>query len=138
MKADNWRRLLVDYIESRRERPFIWGQNDCCLFVADWALIATGFDPAQSYRGVYDSAMQAHRIASEHGGVGGLVAHCLAGIGAQQIDAAHVTAGDIIIRDSVLGDCAGIVIGQKAAFVGEYGLTFADIHDDKCADFWRF
>ena len=92
-RADNWRTLLADFIESRRERPFVWGQHDCCLFAADWVALATGQDPAETHRGKYDS---------------------------------------------VHGDLVGVVIGQKAAFVGEFGLTFAATIDDKYAEFWRF
>jgi len=35
-RADNWRTLLADFIEARRERAFEWGSHDCCLFAADW------------------------------------------------------------------------------------------------------
>lgn len=138
MRADNFRTLLADFIDARRERPFVWGQHDCCLFAADWVALATGQDPAEAQRGKYDSAIAAHRIAAPFGGLGGLVTHCLRKVGAEPVDAAHATAGDIIIRDSVHGDLVGVVIGQKAAFVGEFGLTFAATTDDKYAEFWRF
>ncbi len=138
MKADNWRTILAHFIDGRRSRPFVWGQHDCCLFAADWVALATGQDPAASWRGQYDSALSAHRIAAPFGGTGGLVIHALKASGAVYVDAKHATAGDIIIRDSELGDVTGVVVGRDAAFVAEFGLTFAPITDDPCAEFWRF
>lgn len=35
--------------------PFIWGELDCMLAVADWIELVTGKDPAAALRGVYDS-----------------------------------------------------------------------------------
>ncbi len=138
MKADNWRTLLAHFIDGRRSRPFVWGQHDCCLFAADWVALATGQDPAASWRGLYDSALSAHRIAAPFGGIGGLVIHALKASGAVYVDAKRATAGDIIIRDSELGDVTGVVVGRDAAFVAEFGLTFAAITDDPYAEFWRF
>lgn len=137
MKVDNWRTLLAHFIDGRRSRPFVWGQHDCCLFAADWVALATGHDPAEVWRGRYDSALAAHRIAAPFGGIGGLVVHALRLSGAEYVGAKHATAGDVIIRDSVQGDVVGVVIGRDAAFVAEFGLTFAPITDDPYAEFWR-
>ena len=137
-RVDNWRTLLADFIESRRERPFVWGQHDCCLFAADWIALATGHDPAEWARGKYDSALSAHRLAAPYGGVGGLVSHCLIQAKASSVQMPFVKAGDIIIRDSLHGDCVGIVLGQNAAFIGEFGLSFTSTTGDPYADFWTF
>ena len=36
-------------------KPFIWGETDCMLCLAEWVLRVTGRDPAAAVRGVYDS-----------------------------------------------------------------------------------
>ena len=42
MRHPDWPSRLVDFIESRRNSPFVWGSNDCLCFAAD-ALIAAMF-----------------------------------------------------------------------------------------------
>ena len=44
-------------------RPFIWGECDCCLMIADWFLHLHGRDPAAHLRWTYDdpgSCQRAH------------------------------------------------------------------------------
>lgn len=44
-------------VEKHMLRPFEWGEADCCMSVCN-VLRDLGFaDPAERYRGVYDSAM---------------------------------------------------------------------------------
>ncbi|APE43419.1 hypothetical protein BOO69_08310 [Sulfitobacter alexandrii] len=35
--------------------PFIWGETDCMLVLADWIRTVRGADPADHIRGTYDS-----------------------------------------------------------------------------------
>jgi len=44
---------LDTFIAQHQDVPFKWGQNDCCLFVANWILTATGKDLASDFRGKY-------------------------------------------------------------------------------------
>ncbi|WP_408068300.1 DUF6950 family protein [Yersinia nurmii] len=44
---------------GRLREAFLWGQHDCCLFVADCAEAVCGIDSAGDYRGTYDSALGA-------------------------------------------------------------------------------
>lgn len=37
--------------------PFVWGQSDCCLVVADWYQALWGVDPAAHLRGTYHDAL---------------------------------------------------------------------------------
>lgn len=61
--------LLHAFIESRRHAPFKWGENDCCLFAADWVLELTGDDHAKQYRGKYSDEKGAARIIKRRGGM---------------------------------------------------------------------
>lgn len=36
--------ILADYIHSRLNMPFSWGENDCVTFVLGWVTIKTGRD----------------------------------------------------------------------------------------------
>jgi len=137
-RADNWRTLLADFIEARRERAFEWGSHDCCLFAADWVALVTSRDPADEYRATYSSAKGAHEIYAKHGGVSALVKHCLRDAGFKRVPKEQASAGDLIVRESGQGKCVGIVLGLSSAFVGEDGLRFARTDEDPEATFWKF
>lgn len=47
--------------------PFAWGENDCCLAVADVIAAAHGRDPMAAFRGRYGSAFGAKRAIAREG-----------------------------------------------------------------------
>lgn len=64
----DWPERLDALLRSRAARPFEWGRNDCCTFVADAIEAMTGRDVMESVRG-YSTALQAQRLAHERGGL---------------------------------------------------------------------
>jgi hypothetical protein len=135
-RVDNWRTLLAQFIDERRDRAFEWGSHDCCLFAADWIKTATGYDLADGFRGRYNSALGAHRLTASLGGLVPFVAHCLKEV-ARPTCASQATAGDLIVRDSGDGDCIGIVLGAQSAFVAKHGLEFLPTGLQADARFWK-
>lgn len=69
MNRNNLPEKLHSFIESRRQTPFAWGTNDCCMFAADWLLELTGVDHATKYRGKYEDEKGAARIIKKAGGM---------------------------------------------------------------------
>jgi hypothetical protein len=122
---------LARFIEERRNQPFAWGSNDCCLFAADWVARATGRDPAAHYRGTYSSGIGAQRIIDKAGGILELAREL--GLNSTQIGLAR--RGDVIARDVGNGIGLGICIGDAAAFVGRDGLDFFDLNGATCLRF---
>ncbi|MEI8397262.1 MAG: hypothetical protein WCF85_21275, partial [Rhodospirillaceae bacterium] len=65
MRHPDWPVRLDRFLAERRDRPFAWGSNDCCLFVLDWIELATGtrpFDP----RGLYHDQAEAAALLRKH------------------------------------------------------------------------
>lgn len=60
---------LKAYLARACRRSRGWGEFDCCLFMADWVLEATGVDPAGAFRGGYDGVRQGMRLLRAHGGL---------------------------------------------------------------------
>lgn len=58
---------LTEYIADRKEIPFEWGKNDCCLFVGDWVALATGEDVAADFRGKYSNEKGAFKLLFKQG-----------------------------------------------------------------------
>lgn len=115
---------LDRFIESRRELPFAWGANDCCLFAADWVREVTGLDLAAPLRGTYADALTAARIVHCHGGIVSLIAEFGAPIGIARIDPTRAKRGNLVVRNLGRGDCVGVICGANAAFLSESGLIF--------------
>lgn len=67
MRNHNWHIHLAHYIEERRDRPFVWGEHDCCLFCADAAVLVCGTDPAEPYRGKYHDEPGAWQALEDYG-----------------------------------------------------------------------
>ena len=56
---------LNEFLARARQREFIWGVHDCCLFAADWVLEQTGVDPAAQFRGTYSSEAEAQALIAD-------------------------------------------------------------------------
>jgi hypothetical protein len=67
--------LLAQFLRDAAGRPFVWGQFDCGLWLADWVRLSRGlsFDPAEHFRGRYSDGRSALR-ALGHSGLGSTVA----------------------------------------------------------------
>ncbi|MBW8639005.1 hypothetical protein K1W69_17545 [Hoeflea sp. WL0058] len=40
---------VADFIRSEMERPFVWGETDCCSTADRWVRIRAGFSPLERY-----------------------------------------------------------------------------------------
>jgi hypothetical protein len=136
-RCANWPEALAAYIDRKRNEPFAWGVNDCCLFGADWIQLCTGLDPATTLRGTYDRALSGVRVLEKHGGLIGTIETHMEPLGFKPISQGFASRGDIAVRDCGNGDTMGIMLGSTAAFVGKDGLLFAELNDGVETRFWR-
>lgn len=136
-RCANWPEALAAYIDCKRNEPFAWGVNDCCLFGADWIQLCTGLDPAATLRGTYDSALSGVRVLENHGGLIGTIETHIEPLGFKAISQGFAARGDIAVRDCGNGDTMGVVLGSNAAFVGKDGLEFANLDDGAETRFWK-
>lgn len=58
---------LIAHLHRGMAEPFRRPDWDCCAYVADWVLAATGIDPAADLRGAYHNAAGALRIERARG-----------------------------------------------------------------------
>lgn len=68
MRNRDWTIRLTEVIKAASERPFSWGEFDCCLFAADCAVAVCGVDPAVLYRGAYKTEAGAKRALKKNHG----------------------------------------------------------------------
>jgi hypothetical protein len=122
-RIDNWPRALTDFAEERRKLPFVWGQNDCCLFAANWVAKLTGVDPAASLRGKYTTAAGAARIIKRRGGMQAMVGKICAGHGWPMVNPKLARRGDVVLIEQATGPALAVCMGEHAAAAGPNGVS---------------
>jgi hypothetical protein len=63
------RNRLDAFLHEIVGRPFVYGEWDCQLWLAEWVRRTTGHDPGAAWRGGYTTAWGAARIVKERGGL---------------------------------------------------------------------
>ena len=110
IRSHNWTDLLTNFIQSRRNTPFVWGKNDCCLFPADAVLAMTGEDKAADFRGTYNSAIGAKRALKKKGYSN--IEEALTSILGAPVSRLSVRRGDVVLVDYEGQEVAGVMYGQ--------------------------
>ena len=118
----NWPELLAGKIDAARTSPFIWGENDCCLFAADCVEIMTGIDLAGDYRN-YKTKAEALRLLKKYGGVAGIAEAIAKQHSILEIQPLNAQRGDVCLFDIGRGDTLGVVAGEHIFAPGPDGLV---------------
>jgi len=130
MRTATWDIDLVEFVKSRQNTPFKWGEHDCTLFAADCVKVMTGIDLAEGNRN-YSSKQAAYLIVGKYGGIRKLVTSVLD----SECLPTLAQRGDVVLfTDS--GECAlGIHLGNTIVCAGEKGLVYRQPSDAIIA--WR-
>ena len=139
MRIQNWESTLEAFIQSRLGTPFIWGENDCCLFACDAVALITGIDPAKTWRGKYNNRESALHLAQVRNcnSVYDIAKSMADEYGFQEQSPKMVTRGDIICHRSL--NPQGL--GQTLAVVGSgvvYGPGDSGLITTKLDTIWNF
>lgn len=118
---------LYQELHAWMAKPFIWGETDCMICLADWVLRVTGKDPAASIRGVYDSRGSCQRETGFLRHPVDAVETCLDTIGGLP-RVSLPSPGDVavlMLRDGEGGHapCGGIWLGTAWGCKGPSGTT---------------
>jgi hypothetical protein len=116
MRLSDWESQLSAYVTAKRDEPFAWGVNDCCLFAAGAVEAVTGDDPMLEFRGHYSNEFGAARALVEIGA--GTLEATLDGK-FPEIGKALAQRGDLAFHEGAVG----VVMGDFAWFVSDDGLT---------------
>jgi hypothetical protein len=116
--------ILTSFLARAGRRGFAWGQNDCMILVADWAVVLTGRDPAAQYRDLYSNETEAMDIIARAGSPTDLLDQCLLPLGWSRV--VTTIAGDIALvqppghSEEAAGVCVG---GGRVALLSKRGLV---------------
>jgi hypothetical protein len=129
-RREDWPERLAEEIGAAQERPFSFGEHDCCAFAARCVRAMTGHDFMAEFAS-YGTQEQADAILAGNGGVQGILSHCLG----EPIPVAFARRGDILITTTPQGDAAGVCIDHRAAFPTLRGLVYVRVL--ACLDAWE-
>ena len=115
MRISTWEDALVNYIIAKRQEPFEYGVNDCCMFAAGAVEAITGEDPMSEFRGKYDSLKTSLKAIKDIGA--GTLEATMDGK-FPEVAISHAQRGDLAFFD----DSVGVVMGGFAYFVSDDGL----------------
>jgi hypothetical protein len=134
MKLSNSAAILNQYLSDIDGKPFVWGNHDCCLFVANYLKMITGVDYAAEYRGKYTTAVGAARALKRHGG-----GDVLSMMNSKFISIRPSFAqrcGMVCYEFDGMGNTVGLCVGEKSAFVALSGdIVYVPTLD--CHSAWR-
>ncbi|HZP31886.1 MAG TPA: hypothetical protein VFB23_00890 [Candidatus Acidoferrales bacterium] len=116
-RFEDWPTRLDEFIDSRRNAPFAWGSNDCCLFACDAVLAMTGEDLAADFRGKYSDARGAiHVLRDFLKGIGddaplieALAVHIARIREIKEIAPRFAQRGDVVLFEDAHGETLGLV-----------------------------
>jgi hypothetical protein len=129
-RLHDWQTRFAEFARGRRDLPFAWGSNDCCLFAADCVEAMTGEDPAKDLRG-YSTALQAARIVRAHGGMASFASSRLG----PQVSPLMANVGDVVLVDMNGRDALGVCNGTSVIGPGPLGMVSFGFGVAKAA--WR-
>lgn len=124
----NWDRRLVEWAESVRGRPFVWGETDCATLVR--GAVEAMYGPA-FLAGIavpeYGTQVGAERAWDQTGGT----AAVLVLLGAQELPDGERQRGDVLLvapgaLEDTQFESAFVVVGREmvGVFVGEVVRTW--------------
>lgn len=101
----DWPERLNEKIEELKNRPFVWGTLDCCIFTADIIQAMTDVDVFAEFRGKYTDLDGAHdQIKATGKNLGFAVSKTLKKYGCVQKPVNRAGRGDLVLTtDNALG-----------------------------------
>lgn len=129
MKREGWEKILFQYLEKSRDARFVWGENDCCLWVGKFVDLMQGTNHVGLFYRKYKTAAGAAKIVKKlgFGTIEGIPEKLLT-----PIELREAKRGDIVLhQQNALGICAG----RKSYFLQENGLI--ETETLKCKKAWE-
>jgi len=118
----DWPARFERFLAACRERPFAWGEHDCCLLVLDWIELATGRRPADT-RGAYRDAAGAAAVMRQRWGSDDLIAVASAALGDPLASPLLAGRGDVLAFGHGALVWLGLCVGHHGVAVTRNGLV---------------
>ena len=119
MRIEGWENRLEELVQSKRNKPFDWADNNCMGFVAQAQKTITGKTDFPEVLDNLKSKNNALKLVLKNGSLTDWVNKHL-----EQIPITMARRGDIVDIETCEGPAMGLCIGPKAVFLGQNGLEY--------------
>lgn len=110
--------MLDQFLEDMARQPFVDGERDCALTVADWVMVATACtDPVAHLRGRYRTPIGRARILNRLGGLEAVMTTAAATVGLAETSTPQ--RGDVGLIRVGKRQFAAICLGHRWAVKGQ-------------------
>jgi hypothetical protein len=99
-RLPDWQVRLNSFLRTHAHDRFVYGSWDCCLWVCDAIREMTGVDPAEDFRGKYQSRKEAYALIEDAIGatsVQAVVANITAKLAMPEIPVRRAQHGDLVL-----------------------------------------
>lgn len=123
-KLDDWQRRFHEFLVQNKERPFVWGEWDCCKFTDAAVQAITGERLIPSHLDWNDEPSALQVIENYEKTLTRGVAKAAKAAGLQTVHPADVQKGDVVIVKEMGGRVAGICDGYAILCPSDDGYTY--------------
>jgi hypothetical protein len=127
IRVPDWPERLAEFVEERRNVPFVWGVHDCAMFAADAVLLQTREDPLRAWRGAYHTEEAGHLITAPAGGFVAFMGAAFRAFGAPVCPTVMAQRGDVGIASYGNTESLALVLGETVAVPGPDRLSFLPV-----------
>lgn len=135
-KTAGWQTRLLTTVNELKEAPFVWGQNDCCIFVAKCLDAQYGTGIADGIIGQYSTELGSKRFMLEKAKSTYLPTMLDVYI-TQRVDKKYAQRGDVVTFNGDLGLTAGVLWSGVVWAMGPNGVETFPLSKIEITDIWR-
>lgn len=136
MRCQDWPEKLDKFIKDNIHKPFVYAENDCCIFAAEAIRIMTGKDIMEDIRGKYDGKESGYKFIKRFAeDLVGTVRKVMEKHNFKEIPPLTAQRGDVVIYETNFGDTVGICLGEKIVTPGNDGIISNSVLEGRTA--WR-
>lgn len=132
MRIPNWPKVIAEQLKAHTDTPFVWGEKDCCLAVADIVKLYAGFDIAADFRGKYKTLLGSKKALNRYGkgDIKSTIDTML-----PEIPVSEAGRGDLALVETEAGQSLAILFSTRAWAMAENGMVALTM--DKVICSWR-
>ena len=136
-RKENWRKLLADEIDKRREYKFAYGRHDCCVAATACVRAMTGVNLVKEFV-KYKNKNEAFEILDNNKGLRNMALKVVKKYDLEEVTSGYEQAGDVVLHKVEGRFALGIMYLTPTHFISpKRPKGWAFVEKDKILKVWR-
>ena len=136
-RKENWRKLLGNEIDRRREYKFAYGRHDCCIAATACVKAMTGVNLAKEFVN-YKNKEEAFKILKDNKSLKNMAIKIAKKYDLEEVTLGYEQAGDIVLHEIKGQFALGIMYLTPTHFISpKRPKGWALVDKDKILKVWR-